>query len=35
MASLTDPKRPNPKEPIPPLPEWPAADTDAGRVPKQ
>jgi len=29
MSARNDPKRPNPKEPIPPLPEWPADDNVA------
>lgn len=34
MFAKNDPKRPNPKEPIPPLPEWPAEDPSAGGAPK-
>ncbi len=30
MSATNDPKRPNPKEPIPPLPEWPVGDPGAG-----
>ncbi len=29
MFMKKDPKRPNPKEPIPPLPEWPSEDKNA------
>lgn len=35
MFMKKDPKRPNPKEPIPPLPEWPAdSDSDIDEAPK-